>query len=147
MPANNEPNIIVDASVVAKWFFVDEKYTQAALKVKEDFLNKKVVISAPLFIFYEVNNLLKSACKSLRIEEEKATEAYGAFLDLDFVVYSTKDLLHATLETALKLDISSYDASYVVLAEYLRVPLFTADQKLLSKTESEFVRSLNDYPL
>ncbi|OGY25979.1 MAG: hypothetical protein A2Z24_02575 [Candidatus Woykebacteria bacterium RBG_16_44_10] len=140
-------NIIVDASVVAKWFLADEEDASFALEIKQDFLLQKISISAPLFIFYEVNNLLKSAARSVRIDERGAREAYEGFLDLNFLVYSSKNLLKATLAVALDYNISSYDASYVALSEYLEVPLFTTDKKLLEKVESRFVRDLTSYPL
>ena len=140
-------NIIVDASVVAKWFLADEEDASLALEIKQDFLQQKISISAPLFILYEVNNLLNSAARSVRIDERVAKEAYEGFLDLNFLVYSSKNLLKATLAVALGYNISSYDASYVALSEYLEVPLFTADKKLLERIESRFVRDLTDYSL
>lgn len=137
-------NLILDSSVVAKWFFPEEQ-NGAALKIKEDFVNKKITISAPTLIFYEVNNLLKTAVKSLRIERKKAINAYEGFLELGLISYSTKDLLENSLDKAINLDISSYDASYIVLAEYLKDSFFTADQKLLKNTKSELVKSVQDY--
>ena len=138
-------NLVLDSSAVAKWFFPEEQ-SNVALKIREDFLTKKITISAPTLIFYEVNNILKTAVKSLRIEKEKAINAYGGFLNLGIIVYSTKDLLENTLDEAVNLDISSYDASYIVLANYLKAPLFTADQRLLRKAESRFVKNLKTYP-
>ena len=138
-------NLILDSSIVAKWFLPEEQ-NDIALKIKEDFVNKKITISAPTLIFYELNNILKTAVKSLRIGKKKAVNAYEGFLDLGIIVYSSKDLFKNTLDRAMNLDISSYDASYIVLADYLKTPLFTADQKLLTKAKSKFIRSLQDYP-
>lgn len=140
-------NIILDSSVVAKWFFPDEEESELALKIKEDFINKEVSISVPILIFYEINNLLKTAIKSLRIGRGKAMSAYQGFLELDFIIYSSKDLMEKALEKAVNLDISSYDASYVVLAEYLKASFFTADKKLLEKTKSQVVKNLQDYSI
>lgn len=139
-------NIVLDSSVIAKWFFPEEDQGNLALEVKEDFTSKIISISLPLLIYYEVNNLLKAAIKSLRINRKLAIVAYQGFLNLDFNVYSSKELMEMTLEKASTLDISSYDASYVVLAEYLKVPLFTADQRLLRKAENSFIKSLETYP-
>ena len=139
-------NIILDSSAVAKWFFPEEQ-SNIAFKIREDFINKKIIISAPTLIFYEVNNILKTAVKSLRIKKEKAVKAYRGFLDLGIIVYSSKELLENTLDKAMNLDLSSYDASYIVLADYLKAPLFTADKKLLSKIKSKFTFNLEEYPI
>ncbi|OGD84836.1 hypothetical protein A3B51_02600 [Candidatus Curtissbacteria bacterium RIFCSPLOWO2_01_FULL_41_18] len=140
-------NIVLDSSVIAKWFFPEEDQGDLALEVKEDFTNKIISISLPLLIFYEVNNLLRTAIKSLRIDRGKAISAYQGFLELDFIVYSSKELMEKALEKAVNLDISSYDASYVVLAEYLKAPFFTTDKKLLEKTKNQVVKNLQNYPV
>lgn len=138
-------NVILDSSVIAKWFFPDEKEGAVSLQIREDFTTNLISISVPQLIYYEVNNLLKSAVKSLRIEEKVAISAYEGFLDLDFIIYSPKKLLNLTLKTALSLDISSYDAAYLSLADYLQIPLFTADQKLLEKAGHPFIKPLGSY--
>ena len=57
------------------------------------------------------------------------------------------EVQYEALDIAMKYDISSYDASYVALAEYLKKPFFTADDKLLKKVKSKFVFGLSDYPV
>lgn len=141
----SNPNIIVDASVLAKWFLPDEGKSKVALTIKDDFAQGNVSIALPSLVFYEINNLLKSAVIRLRIEEEKALKIYQSFLELDFEIYITKEILKSALGSAIKCDISSYDASYVALAQYLQIPLYTADHKLLKKVKSDFVKSLDSY--
>lgn len=136
--------IIIDASVAAKWLLDDEVSFQVDL-IKEEFLNNKITIQAPTVIYYEINNLLKSSAISQRIDPSKAIEAYQDFLGLGFMTYSSKELLADTLNKALELNISSYDASYVALAENLQIPLFTADEKLVKKAKSSLVKNLSDY--
>ena len=46
---------------------------------------------------------------------------------------SSTDLLHDALDLALEYGITAYDASYVALSDDLRLPLVTADQKLIGK--------------
>lgn len=138
--------LIIDASVVAKWLLEDEQENPQALKIKNDFLDNKVTISVPIFLYYEVNNLLRSATLSKRMNPEKAVKAYQGFLDLGFIVYSSKELLTATLKKAFDMDISSYDASYIALAQYLQVPFYTADEKLVKKASTSLIKVLDDYP-
>lgn len=141
---NNKLNIIVDSSVIAKWYLPDEK-DDYALKIQQDFTLKTIFISVPILLFYEVNNILKNAAKSLRISKEKTYGAYEDLLQLDFTVYSSIALFKEALQLAIVFDITSYDASYIALAEYLKVPVFTADEKLVKKVSSNLVKVLTNY--
>ena len=142
MNSKNPTNIILDLSVVAKWFFPSEEDSEIALKIRDLFQSKEISISAPVLIYYEINNLIRTAIKSLRISEKLAKEAYQGFLELDLIAYSSTELMKMALEKAVSLDVSSYDASYLVLAEYLKVPLITADQKLVDKAKTDLVQKL-----
>ena len=137
-------SIVIDASVAAKWLLPDEEDFSANL-IKEEFAKRAISISVPVFIFYEVNNLLKSAILSSRLDVKGATSLYKAFLDIDFTVYWSKHLLKTALEIAVELNISSYDANYIVLAEYLQIPFYTADEKLVKIASSKLVRPLVAY--
>ncbi|KKS12063.1 hypothetical protein A2617_04710 [Candidatus Daviesbacteria bacterium RIFOXYD1_FULL_41_10] len=137
-------SIIIDASVVAKWLLPDEENLTANI-IKKEFAKRDISISVPIFIFYEVNNLLKSAILSGRLDVKEAINLYEAFLDIDFIVYFSKQLLKSTLKEAVDLNISSYDASYIALAECLQIPFFTADEKLVKKAANKLVRSVEDY--
>lgn len=140
----NRSHIILDSSVVAKWFFPEEE-SEIALAVKKDFSVDRISIAVPLLIYWEINNLLKTATKRLRLNPESALAAYDAFLKLNFIVYSSAELMKKTLEYAIEFDISSYDASYITLADFLQIPLYTADKKLLRKVYSKFVFDIKDY--
>ena len=139
--------VIIDASVVAKWFFPDESGTSSALRLKEDFVKRELSIAVPLLIYYEVGNLLKTAIKALRIDRNKAFKAYEGFFELDFAVYSEKQLMKFALTKAEELDISVYDSSYITLAQYLQIPFYTGDETLLRKAKSEFMKHIEEYAI
>lgn len=147
MNSKNPTNIILDSSVIAKWFFPSEEDSEIALKIRDLYLSKAISISVPILIYYEVNNLIRSAVKSLRINERLVKDAYSGFLNLELVAYSSKELMELALEKAISLDISSYDASYLALAEYLKVPLITADQKLIDKAKSDLIKNLKTFEI
>jgi len=136
--------LVLDSSVIAKWFFPEDD-AQKAIKIKEKFTDNSISVAVPLLLYYEINNILKTAVKAFRIDKNEAIKVYKAFLNLHFVAYSSELLMEKTLENALKFDISSYDASYTALAEYLQIPFVTADKKLLNKISGEFVCNLQDY--
>ena len=140
----NTPTLILDSSVIAKWFF-PENDSEKALEIKDKFANNTLSLVVPLLLYYEVNNLLKTAVKMFRIDKDDAKKVYNAFLQLNFVSYSSESLLEKTLETAIKYDISSYDASFIALAEYLQVQFLTVDKKLLDKVKNKFVIDLKEY--
>jgi len=142
----SKSTIILDSSVIAKWFF-PEKNSDMALRIKEKFAESRLSIAVPILLYYEVSNILKTATKLVRINPNAASKAYQGFLNLNFIAYSTANLMANTLEIALKYDISSYDASYIALAEYLQVPFFTADQKLINKVTSKYIFKLENYKL
>lgn len=137
--------IIIDSSIVAKWFLKDEPYSELAVRIQHEFAVKRITVSVPLLIFYEINNLLRTCVKGKRIAEEKAIQLYSDFIDLEFTVYSSKELLQKSLQIAIESDISAYDSSYVALAEHLKIPFYTADEKLLQKAKGEHARHLREY--
>lgn len=139
--------IIIDSSIIAKWFLEDEEEKESALGIKEDYLQGDISIALPSITFYEVSNFLKMAVLRLRLEKHSAYNAYKRFLEFDFEVYFSNELLKANIYEAITHNITSYDASYVVLAEYLKIPFYTADEKLLQKAKGKYVRHLNEYSL
>lgn len=140
----NNTTIIVDTSVIIKWLLPDED-DSLAIKIKNKFALKDVTITIPYLTYYEVSNVLAIAVKRKRINQEISKKLYNAFLDLEFTVYATKELFTRALIISLELDISSYDASYIALAEYLQIPFVTADRKLLNKVKNKFVIDLKEY--
>lgn len=137
-------HIIVDSSVAIKWYLPDE-YEDKALKIKSDFTSGNILIAIPLLFFYEISNILRTTSRSLRIAGEDAVRAYQDVLLLNFMAYSSKELFKSALEKSLEWQITAYDAAYVILAENLQIPLFTADEKLVKKAKSRLVKNLSDY--
>jgi predicted nucleic acid-binding protein len=136
--------VILDSSVIAKWFF-SEVDTDKALEIKEKFTNNSISIAVPVLLYYEINNILKIAVNSFRIDPKEAVKVYNAFLKLNFITYSSELIMRKTLEIAMKFDISSYDAAYIALAEYLQIPFLTADRKLLDKVTIKLVQNIKNY--
>lgn len=140
-------DIIIDSSVALKWFFPEEEYSSEALEIKKYFTEKEIVISVPILFFYEVGNVLKNSVRSSRIDSSKAKTVYEKFTYAEFIIYSSKELFKNAFEKANSLDITFYDASYVVLAEYLKIPFYTTDERLLQKAKGKYVCHLREYPL
>lgn len=141
-----ESTIIIDASILAKWFLLDEIDRENALRIEKDYRKGLIFIALPSLAYYEVNNLFKSAVSSQRISKKDAEDLYEkGFLALDFSVYFSNALLTKTLRKAVTENISAYDASYVALAQNLKIPFYTADEKLLQKAKAKYVKHVKHY--
>jgi len=137
----NKPIIIVDASVILKWF-LDEQDSDIALRLRADLLNKQVKISIPDFAVAECMNILSIK----RLET--------ALLRLSFLenlhLHKYELSLNITRE-ALKIKrkfpkVSFYDAAYHALAKVEGGIFITADESYYKTTKSlRNVCLLKDY--
>lgn len=124
--------VVLDTSVVAKWF-IDEEGSNKAAKIREEFLNGIEQIVIRDLTLYELGNLLKFKGFS----PSEIESALGSLFDLGVdIVAPTKDILGAAAKIAEKYDLTFYDASFAALAQELRFKLKTADKKILEKTKA-----------
>lgn len=138
-----EEIVVVDASVVAKWF-VEEEYSINALQLRDDYVNRSIDIAAPELLLFEVINSLRYnpefGEKDLK-ESAKALEEYSLWLSP-----LVGKLAEKTIENALKYGITIYDSSYLSLAELESKTLYTSDEKLLTRLKgSPLIRHLSEY--
>jgi predicted nucleic acid-binding protein len=128
---------VLDASVILKWYLMDETYGQNALELLHKFITKELNILSPSLLEYEVINGLTIAQKRGRIEEEKILTAIEGFFDLEIEL---KDLSHfypKALHYCKAYYRSIYDASYLALAEIEDISLITADEGLYRAVKSD----------
>lgn len=118
--------IVVDASVVAKWY-VPEKHHERARALRDDYLAGKHDLVAPALMPFEVVNALKY---SGHYEGDRLVEASTTLPEygIDLVPYRK---LGPVAEVAVDLDVTLYDASYVALAHASDATAYTADGRLL----------------
>lgn len=122
--------IIIDASVVLKWYLADEEDGSLALSLLEKYVAGKLYLMAPFLLEYEVANGLNIAKKKGRIEEKEVKKALDGFMNLDIELRPLSLTYAKALPYCGLYNITAYDASYVALAEDESVPLVTADKKL-----------------
>jgi len=138
-----EEIVVVDASVITKWF-VQEEHSINALKLRDDYINRLIDIAAPELLPFEVINSLRYnpefGEKNIK-ESAKALEKYSLWL---FPILGK--LAEKTIENALKYGITIYDSSYLSLADLESKTLYTADEKLLAKLkDNPCVRHISEY--
>lgn len=138
-----EEIVVVDASVITKWF-VQEEYSINALKLRGDYINRLIDIAAPELLPFEVINSLRYnpefGEKNIK-ESAKALQKYSLWL---FPILGK--IAEKTIENAFKYGITVYDSSYLSLADLESKTLYTADQKLLAKLkDNPRVRHISEY--
>jgi predicted nucleic acid-binding protein len=85
-------------------------------------------LAAPSLVAYETANIIRRHELAEIVSADQAAQAHVDLLDLP-VEHWPYDVL-AGRAWALRANLSSYDASYVALAELLDVPLVTLDRRI-----------------
>lgn len=128
-------DLVVDASVAAKWYLPDEPDTATALRVLHEFEANRIQLTAPTQILYEVPSVIIMATRQVapRLSLDDARQAVDDFLDLGIRVETDIGLLHDTYQLSVALDVVFYDAAYLALAHRRGVRLITADRRLYQR--------------
>jgi len=138
--------IVVDTSVVVKWFLVEE-FREQAVNLRDDYIEGKIDLVAPVILPFEVLNAVRYSQKGITKE---LLEGVGKSL----LYYGIKQLslneaiLLETIKIAIDDDITIYDAVYIALAKNLQTNLYTADMQLintLSDHYKNFVKHIKIY--
>ena len=85
-------------------------------------------LAVPHLIDSEVTHVLRRLVQRGDLSEERGQLAVAAFVEISLVRWSVSDLRLRMWE--LRDNVTGYDATYVALAEWLRVPLLTTDRRL-----------------
>jgi predicted nucleic acid-binding protein len=124
--------IVVDASVVIKWF-IPEADSDKAVKLRDRHVEGSLTLMAPDLLVYEVANALFYH-PDLSIDEVKEDLEALLMLDLD-LIQPSGEFVSSIAEDARKYAVSVYDSSYLALAEATSSSLVTADRKLYEKAK------------
>lgn len=114
--------LVVDASAVAEILFGTEAGRRAAALIDGHEL------LAPQHLTVEVASVVRGWSLSGQITEQQASRAFPEFEELGVDLVPTMPMLPAA--HALRHNISSYDAMYVVLARAAQCSLLTLDARL-----------------
>ncbi len=138
---NAKPVVVADASVIVKWF-VEEKYSEKAILLRDAYSDGVIDIAVPCLMYFEVLNALKY---SMAFGEEELKEIASILADYQFDTHAlVGEYAEKTVVYAMRKGITIYDAAYVALADILGATLYTADEKLLTKTSNTgFVKHIS----
>ena len=138
--------LVIDASVVLKWYLTDEEWGEEANSILEQHVAGDVSILVPTILPYEVLNALLVAERMGRTAENVTEEAFCGFMELEinfldpFVDYT--DIL--SLARSFRRPV--YDASYISLAKKNNIDFVTADKQLYNgvKDKLKWVKWIGD---
>ena len=127
--------LVLDASVVAKWY-LPEGLAEEAARFLDAGAWSEVKLVAPSLLGPELGNVLWHRYRRGDISLERLREAWTAFEAVPLSFVETGPLMPAALEIAIGYGCTVYDALYVALAEARRdeaATLLTADRKLVTR--------------
>jgi predicted nucleic acid-binding protein len=126
---------VVDASVVGAWLLPDEDSVLAEIAMarmaEED-------AHAPDLLWHEIRSLLLNAARRQRIAGEDIIALLYRLADAPLKNAGPGDGA-LMVRLALRHQLSAYDAAYLALAVIQKLPLATADQRLMAAARGEGV--------
>jgi predicted nucleic acid-binding protein len=116
---------VVDASVVVKWFLLEDHTEAARSLLKEEF-----TLFAPDLVRAEVGNVMWKRWRRDDVSAEAAEEALDHLERLPLRIRSSRRLMKPAWDVSRRFDRSFYYGLYVALAQRENCRLVTADRKL-----------------
>ncbi len=122
-------SILVDASVVAKWFNRGEPNEEEALSLRTAWIERKIELFSPSLMLYEVCN---SIWKNPNLDRDRAESLARLAVRL---TPTTIEIAEEDSEEAMRLakksKLTFYDAVYIALSKSRKCPLVSADNDQL----------------
>ena len=124
--------IVVDASVAAKWFLLEEHSPKAAALLSDN--HERI---APELLVTEVAHTLVKRVRSGVVDAEDARAFLRRLFNL-VEILPTVSLASIALDLAIEHQRSAYDALYAALALREHCQLVTADRRLYDALHASF---------
>lgn len=135
--------IVLDTSVVIKWFRQGEILAGEALALRDAYLEGQAQVTLPSLLAYELANVLRYKSD---LSTAQVADAVQSLFDmgLEWVPPSPR-MMRRAVAIAREFDVTVYDAAFACLAESVGSTLITADERLARRLAGlSFVRSLAD---
>lgn len=136
--------LVVDASVVAKWFLPEEG-RPAAMVLFDSYLYGEIDLKAPALLAAEVTNVFAKRYRRKELTLEQARTAFVLFEKRLPTLVPVDDFLASAYHLSLLHHLAVYDCLYLALAMQQGCDLITADDRLFRATAPAypFVRLLS----
>lgn len=137
---DSETSILIDSSVLIKWF-IHEEDSNEALKLRDAFLAGNVNLVMPELAIYEISNALRFSKLFLGEEVKRCVRALLT-LDVEVLTFDFH-FLEEAIDLSIDKQLAIYDAYFVACAKNNDLTFVTADTRALKKIcEFEFAFSL-----
>jgi predicted nucleic acid-binding protein len=123
--------LVVDASVVSKWFFPEEHSSES-----QRLLSPRRTLLAPDLIWSEVGNIAWKRVRRGEMEADEAAQFIADLIRLPLDTVPTQTLLAPALELAIATDRTVYDCMYLALAVDRKCRFVTADEHFVNALSS-----------
>lgn len=123
--------LVLDASVAVKIFVPEVLAIQAQSLFARFIAEDDAELIVPDFFFIECANVFWKWVQRSAYPARDAQEHLNDLAVFGLTVIPGQVLAHEALKIALQYKISCYDACYVAAASQLKLPLITADEKLV----------------
>jgi predicted nucleic acid-binding protein len=117
--------IVLDASAVIALLLGNAAVARRVARPDE-------TLAAPHLVDVEVAHVLRRLAATGELSDERGAASLQDLADLDLDRYPHQDFLPRVWE--LRHTLTAYDAVYIALAEALRAPLLTLDEKLANSS-------------
>jgi predicted nucleic acid-binding protein len=136
------PAVVLDTSVLIKWFRQEEVWAEQALALRDAYLEGLVLVSIPWLAVYELANVLRYKGDLTTVQVQEAVQSLLE-MELEWVSPSS-ETMRRTVEIARTYETTIYDATFVALAEGLSAAFITGDDRLVRRLALSFVRFLGE---
>ncbi len=116
--------IVLDASAVVDWLL----QTPAGQRIEQRIYARNDALHTVHLLDVEFAQVLRRLVREGTLSRKRAEEAMEDLIAVRVTRYPPVVLLHRIWQ--LRQNLSAYDAAYVALAEELKAPLITRDQKI-----------------
>ena len=133
---NHRPRLVLDASVVVKWY-LRENHSKEAVELKNFMFKESALVAVPELFFIEVANVIwKKSALFKEISKIEAREIYREISRLPFQVLPNPEILDEAFRLSLEYVVSIYDALYLAGAQKLEALFITSDSAFEEKLQS-----------
>lgn len=119
--------LILDTSVIVKWFCEDEDDAEYANKLRRQILEGLCDVIIPDLLFYELANALRH---NPNFTAEDVQASLDSVFDMEFDIRKVdSSVIAAAIDITFECNVTVYDAYFLALSQLENKPFVTADYK------------------